>query len=78
MEPMEVLLASTRRPAQFLRMDRRIGSIEVGKLADVIAVDGNPLHDMSVMHRVSVVLKEGVLYKGDAERPGPAKTSSSQ
>ena len=78
MEPMEVLLASTRRPAQFLRMDRQIGSVEAGKVADVIVVDGNPLHDMSVMHRVSTVIKQGVLYKGEAEPPAPAKTSTSK
>ncbi len=50
MAPMDVILASTRMPAQFLRMDRQIGSVEVGKLADIIAVDGNPLHNMAAMH----------------------------
>jgi imidazolonepropionase-like amidohydrolase len=76
MEPMEVLLASTRRPAQFLRLERRIGSIEAGKLADVIVVDGNPLHDMSVMHWVSVVIKEGVIHKGDTTRATRTSASS--
>lgn len=73
MKPMEVILASTRRPAQFLKLDRQIGSIEAGKLADVIAVDGNPLHTMAAMHQVSVVIKEGVVYKGAAV---PAATTT--
>lgn len=46
------------------RLDQKYGSIEAGKIADIIAVDGNPLHDMAVMHRVSVVIKDGVVYKG--------------
>ncbi|MBA2303828.1 MAG: amidohydrolase family protein [Acidobacteria bacterium] len=75
MSPMDVILASTRRPAQFLQMDRQIGSIEPGKLADIIAVDGNPLHEMAAMHRVSVVMKEGVLHKG---RAGTAGTNATQ
>lgn len=64
MRPMDVIVASTRAPAQFLRMDQTLGSIEVGKLADIIAVDGNPLFEMAVMHQVSMVMKEGTLYKG--------------
>ncbi len=76
MPAMDVILASTRRPAQFLRLDRQIGSIEVGKLADIIAVDGNPLHDMAVMHRVSVVMKEGVLYKAATVPAGSATTET--
>lgn len=76
MSPMQVIVASTRGPAQFLRMDRKYGSIEVGKIADIIAVDGNPLHDMGVMHRVSVVIKDGVVHKGDAAARAPTTSSS--
>jgi imidazolonepropionase-like amidohydrolase len=76
MTPMQVIIASTRGPAQFLRMDRKYGSIEVGKIADIIAVDGNPLHDMGVMHRVSVVIKDGIVHKGDAAAPKTSSTSS--
>lgn len=75
MPAMDVILASTRRPAQFLRMDRQIGSIEVGKLADIIAVDGNPLHSMAVLHQVSVVMKEGVVYKAPGVAATPTTTS---
>lgn len=76
MRPMDVIVASTRGPAQFLRMDQSYGSIEVGKVADIIAVDGNPLFDMAVMHQVSIVMKDGVLYKGGAT--AAAGTASSR
>jgi imidazolonepropionase-like amidohydrolase len=66
MPAMDVILASTRGPARFLRIEERYGSIQEGKIADVIAVDGNPLYDMDVMHNVSVVIKDGWVYKGTA------------
>ncbi len=69
MDEMDVIVASTRGPAQFLRLDQKYGSIEIGKVADLIAVDGNPLYDMAVMHRVSVVVKDGVVFKGEASGP---------
>ena len=64
MDPMAVIVASTRGPARFLRLDDKYGSIETGKVADVILVDGNPLMDMAAMHQVSFVMKDGVIYKG--------------
>jgi imidazolonepropionase-like amidohydrolase len=76
MDPMQVILRSTRGPAQFLRIDDKYGSIEVDKIADVIAVDGNPLHDLGVMHRVSVVIKDGVVYKGEPATVRGTSTSS--
>ncbi len=78
MDPMDVIVASTRAPAQFLRMDQKYGSIEVGKVADIIAVDGNPLFDMAVMHRVSVVVRDGIVFKGDAATAGTPRTATSR
>jgi imidazolonepropionase-like amidohydrolase len=48
-----------------LRWDNKIGTIEKGKLADIIAVDGNPLVDMKVMKNVSFVMKDGTVYKNN-------------
>ena len=48
----------------------------MGKVADIIAVDGNPLFDMAVMHRVSVVIKDGIVFKGDAAAAGATRTSA--
>lgn len=75
MDPMAVIVASTRGPARFLKMDDRYGSIEVGKVADIIMVDGNPLQDMAVMHRVGFVMKEGVVYKGGSD-PAMQRTTT--
>lgn len=41
------------------------GTIEKGKIADIIAVDGDPLKDISVMEKVKFVMKEGVIYKNE-------------
>lgn len=51
-----------RRPA---RLRDKIGWLEPGKLADVIAVPGNPLEDIRVTQRVLFVMKEGVIYRND-------------
>ncbi|MBV8741353.1 MAG: amidohydrolase family protein, partial [Sinobacteraceae bacterium] len=58
-----VLQAATINAARLLRHDKELGSIAAGKLADVVAVEGNPLDDISVMKHVSFVMKEGVVYK---------------
>jgi imidazolonepropionase-like amidohydrolase len=62
MTPAQALLAATREAASLLgRMD--IGAIESGKLADIVAVPGDPLGDITVMERVSFVMKDGVVVK---------------
>lgn len=61
----DVLLSATRYAAELIRWDDKLGSIETGKLADIIAIDGNPMNDMGVMHRdnISFIMKDGVIYK---------------
>ena len=63
MTPMQVIEASTRIGAEALGLTDQLGTLEVGKLADVIVVAGNPLVDMSAMKRVFVVVKGGVRFK---------------
>jgi imidazolonepropionase-like amidohydrolase len=46
-------------------MQDKVGTIEVGKLADIVAVPGDPLADVSVMERVDFVMKGGVVQKGN-------------
>ena len=46
-----------------LREDAKKGTIEVGKLADIIAVPGNPLEDIQMMKKVGFVMKGGKIYK---------------
>lgn len=64
MPPMKALQSATLVTAQLLKIDDRLGSIETGKLADIIAVGGNPLENISAMKKVTFVMKEGVVYKG--------------
>jgi imidazolonepropionase-like amidohydrolase len=66
MTPMEAIQAGTRVGAELLQWDDRIGTIETGKLADIIAVPGNPLEDMSALERVSFVMIGGKVVR----RPG--------
>jgi imidazolonepropionase-like amidohydrolase len=63
MKPMDTIKAATMETAKLLRIDSKLGSIESGKIADIIAVDGNPLNDLSVMQNVVFVMKEGNVYK---------------
>jgi imidazolonepropionase-like amidohydrolase len=63
MPPMFTLQAATINAAQLLRHDKDLGTVAAGKIADVVAVPGNPIDDISVMKRVSFVMKDGVIYK---------------
>ena len=59
MPAMETIQSATISTAQMLGIDSTLGSIEVGKIADLIAVDGNPIRDINVMEKISFVMKEG-------------------
>ncbi len=63
MPALEAIKSATIVPAKFLGVDDRLGTIETGKLADLVAVPGDPLVDIAVMQRVSFVMKDGVVYK---------------
>ena len=58
------LLAGTRWGAEACRIDRDTGTLEAGKRADLIAIDGDPLRDIAAMDRVGLVMKDGVTYDG--------------
>jgi imidazolonepropionase-like amidohydrolase len=60
---MECLKMATMIAADVLDMKAEIGSIETGKIADIIATDANPLNDVKTLMTVSFVMKEGVVYK---------------
>jgi imidazolonepropionase-like amidohydrolase len=63
MSPLQAIEASTRVGAEALGMEKDLGTIEVGKLADVIVVSGNPLADIDAFKRIHAVVKGGVRYK---------------
>ena len=62
--PMAALTAGTMNAAKLLGWEARVGSLAPGKLADIVAVPGNPLTDIHATERVSFVMKGGVVYKG--------------
>lgn len=63
MPPMEAIQAATIEAARLLRMDNELGSVEEGKLADLVAVEGDPLKDISAMRSVVFVMKDGQVFK---------------
>ncbi|MCC2548164.1 amidohydrolase family protein [Hymenobacter sp. BT175] len=63
MPPLEAIQAATTSAAELLGRTADLGALEAGKLADVIAVEGNPLQDINVLQQVRFVMKDGVVYK---------------
>lgn len=64
MPPMKAIQSATLEAARLLRIDQRLGTLEPGKVADVVAVPGNPLDDIRLMRRVEFVMKDGAVFKG--------------
>ena len=67
MTPIEALKAATINGAELLGRTKDMGTIEPGKYADIIAVDGDPLSDIAVMEKVTFVMKGGEVYKPVAQ-----------
>lgn len=63
MNPMEAIISATKTASELLRVQDQYGSVESGKMADIVAVDGDPIQDISVMTKVSFVMKDGTVYK---------------
>ena len=65
MKPVEALKAGTAYDADLLGLADRLGTLEAGKIADVVAVPGDPLLDIHQTERVFFVMKDGVVYRND-------------
>jgi imidazolonepropionase-like amidohydrolase len=63
MSPMKVIQSATSVASRLLEQDAKIGTIERGKLADIIAVEGNPLENIHTLEHVRFVMKGGVVHK---------------
>ena len=63
MPVLTAIRAATVVPARYLEVFDRLGSIEAGKLADIVAAPGDPRQDVHVLERISFVMKDGVIYK---------------
>ncbi|HIB74840.1 MAG TPA: amidohydrolase family protein [Gammaproteobacteria bacterium] len=64
MPPMKAIQSATLEAAKLLGEQHNLGSLIRGKTADIIAVSGNPLEDISILEEVDFVMKEGEVYKG--------------
>ncbi len=62
MSEMKAIQSATMETAKLLRIDDKLGSIEEGKLADMIAVKGNPIDDISILENIEVIIKDGIVY----------------
>jgi imidazolonepropionase-like amidohydrolase len=66
----DALLAGTRWGAEACRINDQVGTIELGKRANLIAIDGDPLRDIGAMERVRLVMKDGTIHDGLSGQDG--------
>jgi imidazolonepropionase-like amidohydrolase len=70
MSPMQVIVATTRTAAECSRIGHLTGTLEVGKRADVLGVDGDPLADMAVLQhkdRLALIMRDGQVFKSSQQ-----------
>ena len=65
MKPVDALRAATSLDADLLGVADRLGSLETGKIADVVAAPGDPTRDIAAAQKVFFVMKDGVVYRND-------------
>lgn len=63
MKPMEAIQSATMSSAKLLKIENKLGSISVGKIADIIAVTGNPIEDIKLLQHIEFVMKAGDIVK---------------
>ncbi len=66
MPPLEAIRAATLYGAMVMGLERDIGTLEIGKLADIVAAPGDPSKDISVMSKMQFVMRDGVIYRKPA------------
>jgi imidazolonepropionase-like amidohydrolase len=63
MTPMQIIVAATKNAAHVCNLEREIGTLEVGKVADVLVVNGDPLDDVHALTDVRMVIRDGVVIR---------------
>lgn len=64
MTPAQAIRSATVTAAELLGVKDSLGTVEAGKLADIVAVPGDPLNDVTMMEKVDFVMKDGVVVRG--------------
>jgi len=67
MSPMQAIVAGTSNGATLLGLERDVGTVAVGKRADIVAVTGDPLQNIQVLEHVDFVMKDGKVFKRDGQ-----------
>ncbi|MEY2539621.1 MAG: hypothetical protein QOG67_3361 [Verrucomicrobiota bacterium] len=76
MSPIDALISATSNDAELLGISQKVGTLEKGKLADVIAMPGDPTSDITVTERVLFVMKEGKIIRNGPPTPTTAAVSA--
>ena len=76
MAPIDALKSATANDAELIGISQKLGTLEKGKLADVIAMPGDPTQDITATERVSFVMKEGKIIRNGPPTAPLAKTAA--
>jgi imidazolonepropionase-like amidohydrolase len=68
MSPLAGIQTGTINAADLMGWTDKVGTIEAGKWADIIAIDGDPLKDVKILQHVPFVMKSGVVYKNETAK----------
>jgi len=71
MTPMQIIVAATLNGAGVSNLDRDLGTLEHGKIADVLVVEGDPLSDLEALQDVRLVIHEGTIIRNDLQGTTP-------
>ncbi|MGE5607582.1 MAG: amidohydrolase family protein [Bacteroidota bacterium] len=63
MSPMQIIVASTLNSAKVCKLDKLLGTLQPGKIADILVLNGNPLADLKVFSNVKMVIRDGVIIR---------------
>ena len=63
MSPSEIIIAATKNAATVCGIEKELGTLEPGKVADILVIDGNPLKDLTNLTKVRLVIRGGVIIR---------------
>ena len=68
MTPMQIISAGTQNAAHVCNLDHELGTLEAGKIADVLVVDGDPLEDIHALAKVRIVIHNGSVIRDEGSQ----------